>query len=57
MAPRCKLVSLKVLDDSGAGRMSAAIQALEWIRQVNADAGKLLIHGVNLGLGYEYDPE
>jgi hypothetical protein len=35
MAPRCKLVSLKVLNDNGYGRLSSVIEALLWVRQVN----------------------
>ncbi len=57
LAPRCKLVSLKVLDDEGSGRASTAIQALSAIQDLNRAAGRLKIHGVCLGLHYEFDPE
>jgi serine protease AprX len=33
IAPRCKIVSLKVLDDSGYGQVSSVIEALEWVRE------------------------
>ncbi len=55
VAPQCKLVSLKVFDQSGRSRTSNVMMALEYVRrQINAD--KILrIHGVNLSLGYEFD--
>lgn len=55
VAPRTKLVSLRVLDDEGNGRTSAIIEALRYVREVNAAAKFLRIHGVNLSLGYEFD--
>jgi subtilisin family serine protease len=57
LAPRCKLLSVKVLDDQGSGRASTIIDALRWIRETNAAAGRLLIHGVTLAVGYEYEPQ
>jgi serine protease AprX len=57
MAPKCKLLSLRVLDDSGIGDVTAVINALEWIIQVNGDGSKPLVHGVNLSAGYLPDPE
>ena len=57
MAPMCKLLSLRVLDDSGAGDVTAVINALEWIIQLNGDGSKPLVHGVNLSAGYLPDPE
>ena len=58
VAPRCKLVSLKVLDDNGQGRTSNIMRALEYIRkELNADPKLLRVHGVNLSLGYEFDAE
>jgi serine protease AprX len=59
MAPRAKLVSLKVLGGGGPleSRVSRVIQALAYVREVNAASDKLLrIHGVNLSVGYEFDP-
>jgi serine protease AprX len=56
-APRCRVVSVKVLDDRGTGRASDVIAALAWIREVNARARGLVIHGVTLGVGYPYDAE
>lgn len=58
VAPRCKLVSLRVLDHKGKGRASQVIQALEYIRERVNDNTKLMrVHGVNLSVGYEFDAE
>jgi hypothetical protein len=58
VAPRCKLISLRVLDDKGDGRASDVMRALEYIRErLNDDPKLLRVHGVNLSVGYEFDPE
>ena len=57
MAPKCKIVSMKVLDASGNGRTSAVIQALEQIQEINGYGRRVLIHGVNLSVGYDFEPE
>ncbi|RYV52086.1 S8 family peptidase [Pengzhenrongella frigida] len=57
MAPECKLVSYKVLDNRGNGSSSAILAALDRIEQVNNYGRSLKIHGVNLSVGYEFDPE
>jgi serine protease AprX len=57
MAPRCKLLSLKVLNDEGDGEVSSIIAALETIQEHNGYGRRLLIHGVNLSVGYEFFPE
>jgi subtilisin family serine protease len=58
VAPKCKLVSLRVLEADGTGRSSDVIQALAYIReQVNNNPKLLRIHGVNLSVGYEFDAE
>lgn len=57
MAPKCKLVSLKVLDGNGQGKVSRIIAALEQIQQINAYGRNIRIHGVNLSVGYEFEPE
>ena len=59
MAPLAKLVSLKVLGGGGDldSRVSRVIQALAYVREVNAESDKLpRIHGVNLSVGYDFDP-
>jgi subtilisin family serine protease len=55
VAPRCRLVSLKVLDDYGLGPASSVIAALAFVQEVNGYGRRLRIHGVHLGLGYNYD--
>lgn len=58
VSPRCKLISLRVLDEDGKGRASQVIQALEYIRDKINDSPKLMrVHGVNLSVGYEFDAE
>jgi subtilisin family serine protease len=57
MAPQCKLVSLKVLDEDGDGQVSGLITAIYHIQTVNAFGRNLRIHGVNLSVGYEFDAE
>jgi subtilisin family serine protease len=57
IAPRTKLVSLKVLDDNGSGAVSNIIAALGHIHGINNYGRYLRIHGVNLSVGYPFDPE
>jgi len=57
MAPRCKLVSLKVLDDEGRGNASSLIAALEEIQRLNNHGRHIRVHGVNMSVGYEFEPE
>lgn len=56
MAPRCALYGFKVLDDNGNGRDSWIIKALDLVSHINETAGQLIIHGVNLSLGGNFDP-
>jgi serine protease AprX len=57
MAPRCKLLSLKVLDDQGQGQASNLIAAIEAIQAINGYGRFIRIHGVNLSVGYDFEPE
>jgi serine protease AprX len=57
MAPRSRLVSLKVLDDEGNGEVSNLIAAIAHIQEKNGHGRLNLIHGVNISLGYDFDPE
>ncbi|HEX6755580.1 MAG TPA: S8 family serine peptidase [Mycobacteriales bacterium] len=60
MAPKAKLVSLKVLQAGGttSARVARVIRALEYVRKVNGEStDSMRIHGVNLSLGYEFDPQ
>ena len=60
MAPKAKLVSLKVLAGGGTdeARVARVIRALAYVREVNGESAESMrIHGVNLSLGYEFDPQ
>ena len=57
MAPQCKLVSLRVLDEDGKGAVSNLIAAIAHVQEVNGYGRRLLIHGVNMSLGYNFEPE
>jgi serine protease AprX len=60
MAPRARLVSLKVLQSGGTldDRVHRVIRALAYVREVNGGAVEgMRIHGVNLSIGYEFSPE
>jgi subtilisin family serine protease len=66
VAPRAKLVSLKVIADvtcsdqvkqtAGQGKVSWILIAIDQIQQWNQNGKRLLIHGVNMSLGYDFDP-
>lgn len=56
MAPKARILSLKVLDDDGAGKASNIIAALEYIQELNSNGRRLLVHGVNLSVGYGFEP-
>ncbi len=55
MAPRCKLLSMRVLDDTGTGQVSWIIDALDEIQRLNDYGRTIVIHGVNLSVGYNFD--
>lgn len=57
MAPKCKLVSLKVLDEFGIGKASNVIAAIAHVQLLNGHGRDLKIHGVNLSLGHPFDPK
>lgn len=57
MAPSCRLVSLKVLDDRGSGKASSLIAAIAAIQDINGYGRDIKIHGVNMSLGYDFQPE
>jgi serine protease AprX len=57
MAPVCSLLSMKVLDARGRGQMSNILTALDDIQKINDYGRRLLIHGLNLSAGYDFDPE
>jgi subtilisin family serine protease len=57
VAPQCKLVSYKVLDGRGQGGVVEIMAALEHVHRINGYGKSILIHGINLSLGYRYDPQ
>jgi subtilisin family serine protease len=57
MAPQTRLVSLKVLGADGSGDVSSIIAAINWIQEINGHGRRIQIHGVNLSVGYPFDPE
>jgi subtilisin family serine protease len=56
MAPRCRLLSCKVLRDDGSGDLAALLEALEYVQDLNHGGRELKVHGVNLSVGYPFDP-
>ena len=56
MAPEAQLFGFKVLDDEGNGEDASIIKALDKIADINERAGRLVVHGVNLSLGGNFDP-
>ncbi|WP_207455341.1 S8 family serine peptidase [Azospirillum sp. SYSU D00513] len=56
MAPQCRLLGFKVLDDDGNGQDAWIIKALDTISSLNERSGGMAVHGVNLSLGGNFDP-
>jgi subtilisin family serine protease len=57
MAPSCKLLSLKVLNDAGEGKASNLIAAIAYIQEINGYGRSVRIHGLNMSVGYDFEPE
>jgi len=57
MAPKCKLLSLKVLDENGVGDTSSMIAAIAHLQEINGYGRRLRVHGVNMSVGYNFEPE
>lgn len=57
VAPLAKIVNVKVLDDDGTGSASAAIRGLEYVRKLNQSSPEIKVDGVNMSLGYPFDPQ
>jgi hypothetical protein len=66
VAPACRIVSLKVIADqdrdgearqtAGQGKVSWILLAIDRIQQWNQHGKRLLVHGVNMSVGYDFDP-
>jgi subtilisin family serine protease len=57
VAPQCRLLSLKVLNADGKGKASAVIEAIAVVQKLNDFGRRIVVHGVNLSLGYPFMPE
>jgi subtilisin family serine protease len=57
IAPECALLSYRVLDENGEGDVSTVIAAIQKIQELNGYGRQILIHGVNMSLGYNFLPE
>lgn len=57
MAPKCKLLSLKVLNKDGKGNASSVIEAIAQVQKWNDFGRRVVVHGVNLSVGYPFKPE
>jgi serine protease AprX len=57
MAPKCKLLSLKVLNDKGQGKASNLIAAIEYIQHLNGNGRRIRVHGLNVSVGYSFKPK
>ena len=56
LAPRCKLLSLKVLPAASPGVASDLVAAIGYVQQINGYGRAIKVHGLNLSLGYAFDP-
>ena len=57
VAPECKLVSYKVITGEAGDPVSNVITAIEQIQKINGFGRDIIIHGVNLSLGYDFEAE
>jgi len=57
LAPLARLLNIKVLNDDGTGSASAAIRGLEYLRKLNDASLAIRVDGVNMSLGYPFDPQ
>jgi serine protease AprX len=57
VAPECKILSFKVLGPAGDGDVSTVIAAIQKIQEINGYGRQIVVHGVNMSLGYAFDPE
>lgn len=57
LARDCKLLSLKVLANGQSGDLSSLLAAIGYIQKCNDNGRSVKIDGLNLSLGYPFDPE
>lgn len=56
MAPECKLLSCAVLREDRTGDVTALLDALLYIQDLNNNGRNLVVHGVNISVGHSWDP-
>ena len=56
MAPATKLLSCTVLRPDRTGDITALLDALLYIQQLNDDGRHVRVHGVNISVGHMFDP-
>lgn len=56
MAPECKLLSCTVLRKDRTGDITALLDALLHIQDLNNNGRNLVVHGVNISVGHAWDP-
>ena len=56
MAPKCKLLSCAVLRKDRKGDITALLDALLYIQELNNNGRNLVVHGVNISVGHPWDP-
>jgi subtilisin family serine protease len=57
VAPLTTLVSVRVLNQSGTGKVSSLLAAIGYVQEMNDFGRHLRIHGMNMSVGYGFDPE
>ncbi len=57
VAPLATLINVKVLDDDATGSASNCILGLEYLRKLNDGSRDIKVDGVNMSLGYPFDPK
>ncbi len=57
VAPKCKILSMRVLRSDGTGDTRSVISALEDVLAINDYGRNIRIHGVNLSVGYSFNPD
>lgn len=55
VAPKCKIVSLRVVNQQGNRLTRDLMTALAHVRDINGDSPMPRIHGVNISLGHNFD--
>jgi serine protease AprX len=56
MAPKARLLILRVLNDKGDGDETALIQAIEYVQKLNDYGRHIVVHGVNISAGFPAHP-